>query len=93
MKRGFFMQKLTISQNKDYFFVDGKPFFMLADTVWATFARATKEEWEQYLDTRKIQGFNGMQFSMLPIVSDCTRGENDRFPFVKKEEGSYDLTS
>ena len=91
MKRGFFMQKLTISQNKDYFLVDGKPFFMLADTAWATFARATKEEWEQYLDTRKIQGFNGMQFSMLPIVSDCTRGENDRFPFVKKEEGSYDF--
>lgn len=37
---------------------DGKPFFWLGDTAWELFHRLTREEAEEYLETRRKQGFN-----------------------------------
>ena len=38
--------------------VDGKPFFMLADTAWELFHRLKKDEADWYLEKRAAQGFN-----------------------------------
>lgn len=38
--------------------VEGKPFFLLADTAWELFHRLKDEEATQYLEKRAAQGFN-----------------------------------
>lgn len=55
------MTDLTISETRDYFTYAGKPFFYLADTVWPAFARISFDEWEEYLEYRRLQGFNVLQ--------------------------------
>lgn len=39
----------------------GKPFFWLGDTDWELFHRMTREEAEEFLETRRRQGFNVIQ--------------------------------
>jgi hypothetical protein len=39
----------------------GKPFFWLGDTDWELFHRMNREEAEQFLETRRKQGFNVIQ--------------------------------
>jgi len=53
---------------------DGRPFFWLADTGWAIFARLTREECDEYLADRAAKGFNVIQavaiggpFDMLDV--------------------------
>jgi hypothetical protein len=45
---------------------DGTPFFWLGDTVWSASAKATPEEWQEYLDVRSRQGFTVVQLNALP---------------------------
>lgn len=40
---------------------DGKPFFWLGDTAWEMFHRLTREEIDDFLETRRLQGFNVIQ--------------------------------
>jgi hypothetical protein len=41
---------------------DGTPFFWLGDTAWNGVLKATPEQWQRYLATRKRQGFTAIQF-------------------------------
>ena len=60
---------LKISANKRFFqTADGKPFFWLGDTGWLLFAKTTREEAIQYLETRRQQGFNIIQVMVLHSV-------------------------
>jgi hypothetical protein len=54
---------LRVSANKRFFeHADGTPFFWLGDTCWNGVLRATPEDWDEYLTTRKQQGFNVVQY-------------------------------
>ena len=64
------MGKLVLAPNGRHFLRDGRPFFYLADTVWATFSNVTLEEWARYLAVRRTQGFTALQISILPITHD-----------------------
>jgi hypothetical protein len=52
------MANLTVSKSGDYFEREGKRFFYLADDVWPAFAKPSFPDWEEYLEYRKMQGFN-----------------------------------
>jgi hypothetical protein len=41
---------------------DGTPFLWLGDTVWNGLIRSTAPEWNEYLCTRRAQGFSVVQF-------------------------------
>ncbi len=60
------MNRITIAPAKDRFLLDGKPWFYLADTIWSAFTSPTLREWDEYLGTRKRQGFNALQINVLP---------------------------
>ncbi|GAE31533.1 apiosidase-like domain-containing protein [Alkalihalobacillus hemicellulosilyticus] len=85
------MIKLRISDNKKHFETDkGKKFFYLADTVWSTFTNATLEEWNDYLDYRKEQGFNVLQINILQQW-DASETDLNFKPFEYKEDGSFNF--
>ncbi len=46
----------------------GRPFLINADTIWAGPFRFKLEEWNEYLDHRKAQGFNSLQVQLLPFA-------------------------
>lgn len=93
------MGKLSISDTRDYFLMDGEKFFYLADTCWSAFTNPTYEEWEYYLDYRRMQGFNAIQINILPQHD---RSESDSYidpfevlcdggwNFSKRNEGYFD---
>ncbi|MCM3170813.1 DUF4038 domain-containing protein [Paenibacillus sp. MER 99-2] len=81
----------TISMNGRSFEEQGSPFFYLADTVWSAFTNATLEEWEEYLDYRKMQGFNVLQMNVLRQW-DASGSDLDWEPFALQEDGSYDYS-
>jgi hypothetical protein len=59
-------QRLKVSANKRFLMTaDGKPFFWLGDTGWLLFNKLNKDEAEQYLETRKKQGFNVIQVMVV----------------------------
>jgi len=60
------MGYIRISDTKDYFIKDGKIFFYFADTCWSAFTNITIEEWKDYLNYRRLQGFNTIQIDVLP---------------------------
>jgi hypothetical protein len=41
---------------------DGTPFFWLGDTVWNGLIRSSATDWDDYLATRRAQGFSVVQF-------------------------------
>ncbi len=86
------MGKLSISDTQDYFLRDGEKFFYLADTCWSAFTNPTYEEWECYLDYRRMQGFNAIQINILPQHD---RSESDNYvdPFKVLPDGGWDFTS
>jgi hypothetical protein len=83
------MNSIKVSDTKDYFIKDGKPFFYFADTVWSAFYNVPLEEWEEYLDYRKTQGFNVLQIIVLPIKHDASESNISIDPFRVKEDGNY----
>jgi hypothetical protein len=48
------MGPITVSKTHDYFVQGGKPFFYLADTLWSAFTNTSFEEWEEFLNYRKM---------------------------------------
>ncbi|MCZ4141538.1 hypothetical protein BZG17_27375, partial [Escherichia coli] len=56
---------VTVAANRRTLEKHGKPMFYLADTVWSAVTNAALEEWEEYLDYRKMQGFNVLQMNVL----------------------------
>jgi len=56
---------LSVASNGHYLLAGGKPFFWLGDTGWLLLSRTSREEAEQYLRTRKRQGFNVVQIMVL----------------------------
>lgn len=84
------MFDIKISDTKDYFTLNGKGFFYLADTFWTAFYNIGFEEWEAYLDYRKSQNFNAIQIN---ILHQWDSGESDLklYPFILKQDGKFDF--
>jgi len=80
---------LTISQTKDYFIKDGKKIFILADTVWTALYNPSEEEWEYYLEFRRMQNYNAIQLSVLQQW-DGGVPDTGLYPFALKENGYFD---
>jgi len=52
-----------LSEDRRYFvYADGTPFFWLSDTAWNGVLRAKEDDWNQYLQSRRQQGFTAIQF-------------------------------
>ena len=49
------MPSLRVSPTQDCLLQDNRPFFYLADTVWAAFANLSIPRWRQYLAYRKAR--------------------------------------
>jgi len=83
--------KIRISENNNHFETEkGEPFFYLADTVWSAFTNTTLEEWETYLDYRKMQGFNVLQINILQQW-DASETDLSMKPFKYNEDGSFNF--
>lgn len=85
------LTKLTVSKNKRHLETEkGDKFFFLADTVWSAFTNTTLEEWEDYLNYRKIQGFNVLQINILQQWDASETSLNIK-PFEYKDDGSFNF--
>jgi hypothetical protein len=82
------MSNLNISKTADYFEYEGKGFFYFADTVWSAFTSPDFNEWTEYLDYRKRQGFNVLQINVLPQW-DASAHEAEFHPFDLDLNGEY----
>lgn len=82
---------MQISENREYFIEDGRPYFYMADTAWAAFYAMCMEEWDFYLAKRRRQGFNTIQISALPILNDISHSHGLQ-PFVLQPGGGYDFS-
>lgn len=57
---------IRVSDNHRFFQYENEaPFFWLGDTGWLLFKKLNREEADQYLETRKKQGFNVIQVMLL----------------------------
>ena len=83
------MYNIKISESKDYFLKNEKPFFYLADTIWSAFTNVTEDEWIEYLKFRSNQGFNALQINILPQCDRSILGEHI-MPFKLNVEGDVD---
>lgn len=83
------MTRLTVSPTSDFLLRDGKPFFYLADTAWAAFANLPIEDWGRYLEARRLQGFNALQISILPITHDDSVADSNIAPFLSDQSGNW----
>jgi hypothetical protein len=85
--------QLSIDQAARQLQIDGRPAFLLADTVWAAFSRPDLDEWRGLLRLRRRQGFNAVCISVLPIPHDrsVTPGRPERLPFAVGPDGSWDV--
>ncbi|MCR5006888.1 MAG: DUF4038 domain-containing protein [Clostridiales bacterium] len=86
------MARLKVSADHQHFERDGKPFFWIGDTLWSAFTNPTFEEWEEYLDYRKAQGFNVIQINTLPQW-DRVLPDLGIYPYPIREDGSMDYTA
>ncbi len=87
------MTHLQVSSTKDYLTKDGKPFFYLADTAWMAFSNLPLADWNRYLAYRKLQGFNALQISILPITHDTSMSDDNIDPFLNDANGNWDFTA
>jgi hypothetical protein len=85
------MIKLKVSDTQDYFEADGKKFFYFADTVWMAFANIPTDEWVEYLEYRRMQGFNVLQISVLPVLHDTGESGVNIHPFELDSNGKFDF--
>jgi len=82
---------ISVSPSGTTFQREGRPFFYLADTVWAAFSNAPMDEWRAYLAYRRRQGFTALQISVLPIVHDMSASGLDLGPFEVDERGRWNF--
>ena len=60
------LEPITVCSNHRFLkTANGTPFFWLADTAWEMFHRLNCNEAEKYLETRRRQGFNIIQTTLL----------------------------
>lgn len=60
------IERIAVSPNHRFLTTaSGQPFFWLADTAWELFHRLNRAESEHYLETRRGQGFNVIQATIL----------------------------
>ena len=87
------MARLQVSPTQDFFTHEGRPFFYLADTAWMAFSNLALDNWPRYLAYRKLQGFNALQISILPITHDTSMTESNIDPFLKDSKGNWDFSA
>jgi hypothetical protein len=85
------MEPISVSPTSDYFVRGGKPFFYLADTIWSAFTNITLQEWEEYLNYRKMQGFNALQIDILPQWDRSHSDHDGLEPFEKTDKGLWNF--
>lgn len=85
------MSRIKVSENREYLVKDNRPFFYLGDTVWMAFSKLSLADWEEYTDYRRMQNFNVIQISVLPIAHDNSRSEDDIPAFKFNEDGSINF--
>jgi hypothetical protein len=85
------MTELTLAPSKDYFLRHGKPYFYLADTVWAVFSNLSLAEWTRYLAVRRAQNFNALQISIMPITHDRSIPPEETPPFELHPDGRWNF--
>lgn len=80
---------LKVSDNRRYLaYGDGTPFLWIGDTAWAAPMRASKQEWERYLEDRAAKHFTLVQVGPAPQWA----GETDRLgarPFFDAACGQW----
>jgi hypothetical protein len=60
---------LKISDNRRFLMrEDGTPFFWLGDTGWLLFVKLNRDEAEQYLESRREDGFNVIQVMVIHSI-------------------------
>ena len=69
----------------------GRPFLITSDTAWCLVNGLTDQELNTYLATRQAQGFNAVQFMLMPKHSSCAVGAgsvdpNGHSPFVTGDD-------
>lgn len=84
------MNAIKIASTRDYFTLNTKPFFYLADTVWTAFSNISFDEWDEYLDLRRMQGFNALQINIL-TVWDAGVPDTGLYPFKIGADGKFDF--
>lgn len=84
------MIKLKVSETKDHFKNNGKSFFYLADTLWTAFSNIALDEWDEYLEYRRMQGFNVIQMNLL-TQWDGGKPDSGLYPFQIDEEEKFDF--
>jgi len=81
----------TVSQSKNHFRLRNRTQFLLGDTIWSAFTHPTEEEWEEYVDFRKEQGFNALQMNVLQ-QRHSGEPKEWRHPFAVTDDGHYDYS-
>jgi hypothetical protein len=87
------MKKIEIDKSKMIFTEGGRPFFYLADTAWMAFSNMSIEEWEEYTDFRRTQGFSVLQISILTVLNDTSAGQDTMLPFAMGKGGRMDFSA
>ncbi len=87
-------QRLSVHADQTYLITEaGNPFFYLADTAWAAFANLSLADWPRYLAYRRMQGFNALQLSILPVTHDTSMSPDNLDPFHKDAAGNWDFAA
>lgn len=81
----------TFDSEKRYFLKDGKPHFFKLDTAWMALTNLTVEEFREYAQFRRNQGYNGLLIQNTPAYQDMPKHVKF-FPFEIRKDGSYDLS-
>ena len=75
------MERVKIDPKRRSFTRGGEDFFYLADTLWMAFSKLTLPEWEEILRMRRMQRYNVVQISALPISHDNSSDASALSPF------------
>lgn len=76
-----------LSSDGRYFaHADGTPFFWMGDTVWNGPLRADDESWANYLDVRRQQGFNVVQWVATQWRAASQGDEHGSLAFTGREQ-------
>ncbi len=85
------MSRITINPENRCLMKNGQPFFYQADTLWMAFSKLNLSEWEEILRLRRMQRYNVLQISALPISHDDSEDTNALAPFLPDARGHYDF--
>lgn len=72
--------KMKVSKDGRSLERDGNPFPYLADTCWSAFTHIAMDEWRDYLELRRQQGFTAIQINILPQWDRSYRNDSSEEP-------------